>query len=394
MRFVVAGYGSRGDVEPCAAVAAELLRRGHEVRLAVPPNLLDLIESAGLAAIAYGPDSREEMNPGSDLVRELAPRMRNPLSVVPEVVEHVTRIKLDKSATLTRLADDADLILASFNEQGSAANVAEYQAIPFAALHLFPERLWSSNWLFARMTQVAEAAQRRALGLSEAAAPTPPRLEIQAYEEFCLPGPTGQWVDETGQRPFVGAIPLELPTGSDQEVLSWIANGTPPIYFGLGSTAVTSTVDTCQMISAACAHLGERLLFCAGPNDVTDIEHSDRVRVVAAVNHSAVFPRCRTVVHHGGAGTTAAALRAGIPSLILWQWLDQPLWAAAVQQLEVGFGRRFWDTTGQTLVADLQLLASPQYAVRARGVANRMTRANESRAVAADLLEEAAGRRR
>ena len=58
MKFVLAGYGSRGDVEPCAAVGRELLRRGHDVRMAVPPNMLGFIESAGLAAVAYGPDSR------------------------------------------------------------------------------------------------------------------------------------------------------------------------------------------------------------------------------------------------------------------------------------------------------------------------------------------------
>jgi UDP:flavonoid glycosyltransferase YjiC (YdhE family) len=394
MRFVVAGYGSRGDVEPCAAVALELLRRGHEVRLAVPPNLLGFVESAGLAAVAYGPDSREEMNPGSDLVRDIAPKLRNPISVVPEVVEHVTRVKLDKSATLTGLAEDTDLILASFNEQGLAANVAKYQSIPLAGLHLFPERIWSSNWLFSRMTEVAEASQRRALGLPETSGPVSPPMEIQAYDELCLPGPAGQWVEVTGQRPFVGAIPLELPTDFDEEVLLWIATGAPPIYFGLGSTPVTSPSDTFAMIAEACTQLGERLLFCTGPNDLTGGEHSDHVKVVSAVNHSAVFPRCRAIVHHGGAGTTASALRAGIPSLILWQWLDQPLWAAAVQQLEVGVGRRFWDTTVRTLVADLQLLVGPQYVVPAREIATRMTKPAESRAMAADLLEAMAGQRR
>jgi len=57
MKFVLAGYGSRGDVEPCAAVGRELLSRGHHVHLAVPPNMLGLVESVGLAAVAYGPDT-------------------------------------------------------------------------------------------------------------------------------------------------------------------------------------------------------------------------------------------------------------------------------------------------------------------------------------------------
>ncbi|MGA8545251.1 MAG: glycosyltransferase [Mycobacterium sp.] len=390
MQFVVAGYGSRGDVEPCAAVAAELLRRDHDVRMAVPPNLLDFIESAGLCGVSYGPDSREEMNPGSDLVRKIAPRMRNPISVVPEVVEHVTQVKLEKGATLSALAKGADLVLASFNEQGLAANVAEHYGVPVAALHLFPERIWSSGWLFSRMTKVAEDAQRRALGLPEATAPSTPPLEIQTYDEFCLPEPAGQWVEADRSRPFVGALTLELPTDTDYEVLSWIAAGTPPVYFGLGSTPIGSAAETFAMISAACARVGERVLICSGPNDPATVEHSDHVKVVEAVNHSAIFPACRAVVHHGGAGTTAAALRAGIPTLVIWQWLDQPFWAAAVQQLEVGFGRRFSDTTVETLVADLRLLLSAQYATRAREIAVRMTKPAESLAKAADLLEEIA----
>jgi vancomycin aglycone glucosyltransferase len=390
MKFVVAGYGGRGDVEPCAAAALELLRRGHDVRMAVPPNLLGFIESAGLAGVAYGPDSRDEMNPGSDLVRKIAPKMQNPFSAVPEVVEHVTQIKVEKGATLTSLANEADLVLAGFNEQGLAANVAEYYGIPVAALHLFPERIWSSDWLFSQMTKVAEDAQRRALGLPEATGPSPPRLEIQAYDELCLPGPAAQWVQVDGQRPFIGALTLELPTAADDEVLAWIAAGTPPIYFGLGSTPITSPADTFALVSAACAQLGERVLICSGPNDVTNVEHSDYVKVVSAVNHAAILPACRAVVHHGGAGTTAAALRAGVPTLILWGWLDQPLWAAGVQQLEVGFGRRFSEATVESLVADLRLILTPRYATRARQVASQMIKPAESLARAADLLEHTA----
>jgi UDP:flavonoid glycosyltransferase YjiC (YdhE family) len=385
MQFVVAAYGSRGDVEPCAAVAAELRRRGHDVRIAVPPNLIGLIASAGLTGVAYGPDSREEMNPGSDLVRNIAPKMQNPFSVVPEVVEHVTEVKLQKSATLSALAKGADMVLASFNEQGVAANVAEYHGIPVAAVHPFPNRIWSSDWLFSRMTKAAEDAQRQVLGLPGATGPVVPSLAMQAYDEFCLPQPAAQWVDVDPHHPFVGALTLELSTDADDEVLSWIAEGTPPVYFGFGSTPIPPAGFA--MISAACAQLRERLLICSGPNEATVDAQSDHVKVVAAVNHSAVFPACHAAVHHGGAGTTAAALRAGIPTLILWQWLDQPLWAAAVEHLEVGFGRRFSDTTTETLVADLRVLLSPHYRNRAGEIAVRMTKPAESLAKAADLLE-------
>ncbi len=61
MKLVAAGYGSRGDITPNAAVARELLRRGHEVRMAVPPNLVGFVEAAGLEAVAYGPDMQAKM---------------------------------------------------------------------------------------------------------------------------------------------------------------------------------------------------------------------------------------------------------------------------------------------------------------------------------------------
>ncbi|HME76563.1 MAG TPA: glycosyltransferase [Mycobacterium sp.] len=394
MKFVVAGYGGRGDVEPCVAVGRELLRRGHDVQMAVPPNMLGFVESAGLAGVAFGPDSREEMNPGSDLVRRIMPKIKNPLSVVPDVIEHVTQVKLDKSATLTALADGADLMLAGFNEQGLAANVAEYYRIPAVALHPFPERFWSSDWLFAQMTKVAEGAQRQTLGLPEATAASARSLDIEAYDEFCLPVPAAELMEPNGRRAFVGALTLELPTDADQEVLSWIAAGTPPIYFGLGSAPISTPADTFTMISAACAQIGERVLICSGPNDVTHVEHFDHVKVVPAVNHAAILPACRAVVHHGGAGTTAAALRAGIPALILWLWLDQPIWTAGLQRLEVGFGQPFSETTQESLVAGLRVILTPHVATRAREVASYMTKPAESLARAADLLENTARRGR
>ena len=120
------------------------------------------------------------------------------------------------------------------------------------------------------MTKKLEDAQRRELGLPKTKAPYPRRmtergaLEIQAYDEVCFPGLATEWAKWNGQRPFVGTLTMELPTDADEEVLSWIAAGTPPIYFGFGSMLVESAADTLAMISAACAQLGERALVCSG----------------------------------------------------------------------------------------------------------------------------------
>jgi UDP:flavonoid glycosyltransferase YjiC (YdhE family) len=390
MKFVLAGYGTRGDVEPCIAVGRELLRRGHEVRMAVPPNLLGIVESAGLAAVAYGRDPQEQINAAADIVRDI----QNPMSVLPELIERVTQAWADKSATLTSLAKGADLLVANLNEPELAANVAEYHGIPLAALHVFPARILPSGPMYSRITKDAICAQRRALGLPEAGPLTQQALEIQVYDELCLPGPAAEWVQPNGRRPFVGVLTLELPTDADDEVSSWIAAGTPPIYFGFGSTPIASPADTVAMIAAACAQLGERALICSGATDFSAVPHFDHVKVVGSLNYAAIFPACRAVVHHGGSGTTAAGLRAGVPALILWGVWDQPMWAAALERLGVGSGRQFSATTQESLVADLRSILTPQCATRAREVAAQMTKPAESVARAADLLEEAVRRGR
>jgi vancomycin aglycone glucosyltransferase len=395
MKFVVAGYGSRGDVEPCIAVGLELLRRGHDVRLAVtvPPDMLALIESAGLTAVPYGPDWQAQMR-DDGFVRMI----QNPLSAIHEAVEYVAQVSAEKSAALMSLTNEADLLLAGMNEQGRAANVAEYYGIPLAVLHSFPPQILDLGSPDESLSMQADLAQRQALGLPEATGLStrpmvePTSLEIQAYDELCFPGLAAEWADQGLRRPFVGALTLEMPTAADDEVLSWMAAGPPPIYFGFGSTPIAYPADTVAAISAACAQLGERALIWSGPNDFTDVPHAEHVKVVDTVSQAAIFPACRAVVHHGGAGTTAAGLRAGIPTLVLWNGLDQPVWADTVTLLKVGFGRCFSDSTVNSLVADLHSVLAPHHASRAREVAAQMTTPAESLTRAADLLEDVARR--
>ena len=83
------------------------------------------------------------------------------------------------------------------------------------------------------------------------------------------------------------------------------------------------------------------------------------------MNYAAALPACRAFVHHGGAGTTNAGLRAGLPTLILWTLPDQSVWGVRVKRLKVGTGRRFSATTRESLVADLRTILAPHYVTRA-----------------------------
>ena len=420
MKLVLASYGTRGDVEPCVVVGRELLRRGHDVRMAVPPDSVGFAEGAGLATAAYGLDTQAWLdvyrNFWTAFFRKFW-RIQDLRKLWREMWELSDQSWAQMNTTLTSLADGADVLFAGQSYQEPAANVAEHYDIPLVTLHHVPMRangqlvsilpsplarsaMTAFDWLAWRLNKKVDDSQRRELGLPKATGPSPRRiadrgsLEIQGYDEVCFPGLAAEWAKWDGQRPFVGALTMELTTHADDEVASWIAAGTPPICFGFGSMPVESPADTVEMISAACAELGERALVCAGSSDFSDVPHFDHVKVVGAVNYAAVFPACRAVVHHGGSGTTAASLRAGVPTLILSMDVNQTLWGGQVKRLKVGTGRRFSATTRESLVADLRRILAPQYATRARALGARMTKPAESVVKAADLVESFARSRR
>ena len=138
MKFVLACYGSRGDIEPCVAVGRELLRRGHDVRMAVPPDLVGFVEAAGLAAVAYGPDAQAILDAHRNFwtcfFRNFW-KIQDLIRLWREVREPVIQCWGEISTTLTSLADGADLLVTGVNFEQLAANVAEYYDIPLATLH-------------------------------------------------------------------------------------------------------------------------------------------------------------------------------------------------------------------------------------------------------------------
>ena len=419
VKFVLASYGTRGDVEPCAAIGLELLRRGHDVSMAVPPDLFRFVESAGLSAVACGPDARMWQDLHRDFLAQVFRKFwktRDVARLFREDWRLLTQCWNEMGATLTSLAKDADLLFSLLIGEQAAANVAEYYDMPMATLHTQPVRpngqdgppmlrplvrsvMTASEWLDWPVLRTLQNAQRRSLGLPKTRVPTARRirargsLEIQAYDEICFPGLAAEWADWGDQRPFVGSLTLELPGEDDDAVASWIAAGSPPIFFGFGSTLVQSPADTIAMIAAACAKLGERALVCSAESDFSRIPQFDHVKVVRTLDYSRIFPACRAVVHHGGAGTTAAGMRAGVPQLIISTWLDQALWGTRVQRLKVGTAQRF-STSEESLVADLQTILTPEYVSRAREIAPRTTKPADGVAKAADLMEAFAGRER
>ena len=228
MRFVLAFYGTRGDVEPGVAVGRELARRGHDVRMAIPPDLIGFAESAGLAAVAYGPDTKAWLEATRNFWARFFRnfwKIQEVKKLLRESREPGTQCWSEMSTTLTSLTDGADLLLTGVSYQELAANVTEYRDIPLATLLWFPIRvnghlapilpaplirsaMTMYEWLVSRGVKKVEDTQRRELGLPKATGPAPRRiaergsLEIQAYDEVCFPGLAAEWAKWHGQRPF------------------------------------------------------------------------------------------------------------------------------------------------------------------------------------------------
>ncbi|MDR7310993.1 UDP:flavonoid glycosyltransferase YjiC (YdhE family) [Nocardioides luteus] len=416
MRFVFGLMGSRGDVQPALAVALELRRRGHEVTVGVAPNLVGLAQRLGLDPHAVGPDSGALL--ASSLVREemrsVNPRTR--VRAVRKVSAHGWDDFRDDLVALAGARGSADVVVAGLLGQEVGSALAERIGAGFAALHYFPvrsnrsvkvlpgpgavqERAWDvgmqMRW---QLTRDAENAQRTALGLAPARTRLQTRLrdrgavEVQAYDPLLVPGLPHEWGI---QSPFAGFLAL---SGADRlrlgeaslgdDLGEWLDAGYPPVYVGFGSMPVADPARLVGDVAAATADLGLRALISSGWNSF-EVEMPDHVRIEGPVDHATVLPRCVAAVHHGGAGTTAAVLRAGIPSVVGWYSADQPVWGRLLGDLGVGTSVKASRLDRERLREALATVLMPAVRDRAAQTAPLLIAPETAVGRAADALERA-----
>ena len=401
--IALALVGSRGDVQPGLAVAAELRSRGHTVTLGVAPNMLNLTRGFGLDAVPIGVDSKDLLT--SDLVRRDM-RAANPVRRV-RALKAVAAHGWDELRTgLVNLSAGADLVVTGLLGQEIGSAVAEARDISFAALHYSPVRantavplvpvatgrLQGAAWRAGEavrwgLTRAEENRHRAGLGLPRAVVDLPRRLrdrgalEVQAYDPALVPGLSAEWGT---RRPFAGWLDL-VRADHDPLLDAWLEEGPAPVYVGFGSMPVKNPAALLANVSRMCRDLDVRALVTAGWSEVA-ASQDERVRIAGAVNHTAVLPRCSVAVHHGGSGTTAAAVRAGIPSVVCPFSGDQRMWGGLLRRHGVGTWTRFSRLDAVSLRDSVSAMLEPAVRQRARGLADRMIPAKDAVATAADLL--------
>lgn len=324
---------------------------------------------------------------------------------------------------LLDMADGADLVVTGLMGQERGATVAEFRGAAFVPLHYCPvrpsrsvpvplgplaalqaipmlsEAVWrlvdhAFWWGSARRGDVA---LRQRLGIPSATGPLGGRLrdagtpEIQAYDPGLFPALAAEWGP---QRPLTGFVSLPARPGdhpvADDAVHDWLGQGSPPVYVGFGSMPLSDPSTTFAHLVETIRAQGRRILLCAGPNTdaVAGLFDRPEVLVVRAVDHDGVLPRCVAAVHHGGAGTTGATARAGVPSLIAAFSADQPLWGRAISDAGLGAAcgvRRVDD--GDALPALIRRILDPDMAQRSRTYAQSMIGPPQAISAIAEILE-------
>ncbi|WP_338893046.1 glycosyltransferase [Rhodococcus sovatensis] len=421
MKFVLPFTGSRGDIAPGLALGIELAGRGHEVVFGAPPNLVTFATAAtasasGISIVSFGPDTQALLE--SDLVRTRI-KSRNPRVRTAALAELANFGWDDMTEQLSQMSVGADAAVAGTLGQEMTFNCAEALSIPFFALHYCPLRsngsvsvlpgrelpgivnrgtwriLESLRW---RSMKNRENSQRTALGLPAASQPLSTRIaryggiEIQAYDSSFFPGLSQEWGK---RRPFVGFLELSAATTTsapestcDSPLRRWIDEGPPPLYFGFGSMPVQDPPALMDMIEDVCRSGGHRAVVSSGWSALDEfMDPTAAVATVGPVDHATLFPLCRAAIHHGGAGTTAASIRAGLPTMTCWFSADQPFWGAALTRTGAGTSAKFTTLTTDTLASGIATLLRTDTASRAAELADSMTPASDSLQAAADLIE-------
>jgi UDP:flavonoid glycosyltransferase YjiC (YdhE family) len=410
-RIVLSTLGSLGDLHPIIGLALGLQARGHDVVLATSDFYRERVQAAGLQ---FSPLRPLGMPEDAEMLRRVFDPRKG--------VEYLLRTLLlphigDMYADLTVATEGADFLV-SGEVVLAAALVAEKRGLPWAGAILAPFSFFSvydpPPFPFVpgarNLTRAPPFIQRqllrlghfvtrgwnapihelrRSLGLRITSHPIladrfSPLLNLALFSNQ-LGRPQADWPDNVVQTGFVF---YDTAGDTRQEQLEDFLNAGPaPVTFTLGSAAVMDPGRFFEEGAAAARRLGMRGLLLMGKNP-PPARLSNDLFAAEYAPYSTVFPRSVCVVHQGGVGTTAQALRAGVPQMVMPYAFDQPDNAARMERIGVGLSVSRRRYRADTVVKQLQALAAPPFRERAREV-GKIINAENGVSMACEAIERA-----
>jgi vancomycin aglycone glucosyltransferase len=402
MRVLLSTWGSRGDVEPLLGLAVALRALGAEVRMCAPPDFADLAARVGVPMVPTGRSVRALVH-GDKQQKPSTP------ADAPRVAAELVAAQFESLGPATK---GCEVLVATGLMPAGARTVAEERGIPYVLAAFAPRSLPSPHFtplprpgkpfppgvtdnrvLWEVDAERVQALYGAPLNAHRVALGLPPVHNIRdhvftdrpwlAADPILSPWRGSPHLDVVQTGAWI--LPDERPLPA--ELAAFLDAGTPPVYVSFGS--VRAPEDAAEVAIKAIRAQGRRILASRGWADLSLIDDRDDCFVVGEVNHQALFGRVAAVVHHGGAGTTTTATRAGAPQVVVPQIADQPYWAGRVAELGIGVAHDGSTPTCESLSAALRIALYPETRERATAVA--ATIRTDGAATAATLLLDAVG---
>lgn len=410
MKFTFVTYGTDGDTRPLVALAKELIGRGHDVHVLSDASGAAVAQAHGVPFTALAGSMRDTVMPGGALssIMQDGGDFARITRACAQVAKDNTAAWM---ATTRDVAQGSDALLFAGLAAFVGLAVAEELEIPcigagmfpltptreFTTVFMRPRRLpgWATRMSHQFFTALTWMLFRPAINAARKqlfdAAPRGRMWADYPVLYGCSPALITRPADWPANAELCGA--WHLPPTADwqppESLAQFLSAGDPPVYIGFGSMA---GFDRAKLLRALVDAAGaRRVLFYPGWSGVDLSQLPRNFYVLPDTPHDWLFPRTSLIVHHGGAGTTHAAARAGVPSVVVPFAGDQFFWADRVER--AGIGRACAQASALDGAALRQLMEAagvPAVRKRARAVAARMRLENGSADAAERLLSGAA----
>lgn len=360
MRIVIIAPGSRGDVQPYIALGIGLQNAGHTIRLVSHSNFESLVTAYGLEFWPFDNDVKVAVESGE---MQTLTEKGNFLLLLAKMAKEAKREAIRFAEGGLRAAQGMDMVLAGIGGLYIGIAVAEKLNIPLVQAFVMPftptkdlpgvltpkvppflnhfSHQLTRQMMWQGFRSADTVARKEILDLPAApllgpysSRSTQDMPILYGFSPSVISGPsdwnsntyiTGYWfVDETEY--------WEPPAA----LVDFLNAGAPPLYIGFGSMSHRDPEETTEVIIQALSMTNQRAVLLSGWGGLQTTKLSDAIFLIDSIPHSWLFPRVKAVVHHGGASTTAAGLKAGVPSIVIPFFGDQPFWGQRVAALGVG----------------------------------------------------------
>lgn len=363
MRIVIVTIGTRGDVQPYLALALGLKAAGHHVTLCTHDIFKDFVEGFGIPFAPLAGDIRAMLN--SDAGRQLLSK-RSPIAKIREMTELARPILRELTQNIISATRGADLILGSTLGYFNAITAAQVHRIPlymaglqcFTPTGAFPSLtvppLFADTVLAGPYNRLSFSITNRLLYLSSGKLINQIRAEltglpplrykdyfddlarmrkpvVYGFSQTVLPRPA-EWNEGIHVTGF-WFLDQQSQWQPPAELTQFLEAGPPPVYVGFGSMSDRDPEQVSRIVLEALRQTRQRGILLSGWAGLQMADLSDQVLLLDNVPHDWLFPHMAAVVHHGGMGTTAAALRSGAPQVIVPFSSDQPFWGFQMNRL-------------------------------------------------------------